>query len=380
MHALSILHRELLSSCPWMHAKRRSTLLAAVQAAVLGSRLRLSDLGRGLSAAVAVKHNIKRIDRLLGNANLHAETAHVYEMLARRFLRGVPTPLIIVDWSDLSADRHWQLLRASMALEGRSVTLYEEVHPVSRAAAPGVHKRFLLRLGAMLPPGCRPIVITDAGFRSPWFQLVERMGWHFVGRIRNRDMVRPLGGGVWVGCKLFYAKASALAQALGPYEYVRSNPIVCNLILVKRSRQGRHKKSVFGKKVCSRHSLKQARSQREPWLLAVSPLLSHLSAQAVVALYAQRMHADRRILSRLEKRTLRTGIICLPIQTKTTLGRAAVDRHTGAVYPAPDRRGGPGKATAVSVPEQHASFAPGALRDQSRVANCAKRRRRFPAG
>ncbi len=292
MHALSILHRDLLSSCPWMHAKRRSTLLAAVQAAVLGSRLRLSDLGRGLSTAVAVKHNIKRIDRLLGNANLHAETAHVYEMLARRFLRGVSTPLIIVDWSDLSVDRHWQLLRASMALEGRSVTLYEEVHPMSRAAAPGVHRRFLLRLGAMLPPGCRPIVITDAGFRSPWFRLIEQMGWHFVGRIRNRDMVRPLGGGAWVGCKLFYATASALAQALGPFEYVRSNPIVCNLVLVKRIRQGRHKKSVFGQKVCSRHSLKQARAQREPWLLAVSPLLSHLSAQAVAALYAQRMQIE----------------------------------------------------------------------------------------
>jgi len=178
-----------------MHAKRRSTLLAAVQATVPGSRLRLSDLGRGLSAAVAVKHNIKRIDRLLGNAKLHAETARVYEMLAQRCLRGVRTPLIIVDWSDLRVDRHWQLLRASMALEGRSVMLYEEVQPLSCAAAPGVHRRFLLRLGAMLPPGCRPIVITDAGFRSPWFRLIERMGWHFVGRIRNRDMVRPLGGG-----------------------------------------------------------------------------------------------------------------------------------------------------------------------------------------
>lgn len=292
MHALSILHRELLSSCPWMHAKRRTTLLAAVRATVLGSRLRLSDLGRGLGTAVAVKHNIKRIDRLLGNAKLHAETAQVYEMLARRCLSGVRTPLIIVDWSDLSADRHWQLLRASLALEGRSVTLYEEVHPLSRVAAPGVHRQFLLRLSAMLPPGCRPIVITDAGFRSPWFRLIEQMGWHFVGRIRNRDMVRPLGGGVWVGCKLFYARASALAQTLGPYEYVRSNPIVCNRVLIKRVRQGRHKKSIFGKKVRSRHSLKQARSQREPWLLAVSPLLSHLSAQAVVALYAQRMQIE----------------------------------------------------------------------------------------
>src|SRR5260221_3542159 len=97
MHALSILHRDLLSSCPWMHAKRRSTLLAAVQAAVLGSRLRLSDLGRGLSAADAVKHNIKRIDRLVRNAKLHAETAPLDEMLARRVLISGPTTPMICD-------------------------------------------------------------------------------------------------------------------------------------------------------------------------------------------------------------------------------------------------------------------------------------------
>src|SRR5260221_13849002 len=101
MHALSILHRDLLSSCPWMHAKRRSTLLAAVQAAVLGSRLRLSDLGRGLSAAVAVKHKNKSIFRVLGNPKIYAETGYVYEKVWRRGLRGGPTTLIILDWADL---------------------------------------------------------------------------------------------------------------------------------------------------------------------------------------------------------------------------------------------------------------------------------------
>ena len=103
MHALSILHRAPVLHCPWMHTKRRGTLLAAVRAAIFGSRLMLSDLGRGLCGPIAVKHNIKRVDRLLGNAKLHTETAQVYEMLARQCLAGVPMPLIVVDWSDLSA-------------------------------------------------------------------------------------------------------------------------------------------------------------------------------------------------------------------------------------------------------------------------------------
>lgn len=292
MHALSILHRALVLHCPWMHAKRRLSLLATVRAVIFGSRLMLSDLGRGLRGRTVVKHNIKRVDRLLGNAKLHAETAPVYEVLARHCLVGVSMPLIVVDWSDLSADRRWQLLRASVALEGRSVTLYEEVHPLSQLASRVVHKRFVARLGAMLTPGTRPIVLTDAGFRSPWFQLIEQSGWHFLGRIRNRDMIRPIQSQAWTGCKQLYAKARSVAQALGRYAYVRSNPVICDLVLIKRKPQGRHKKSVFGINVRSRHSLKQARAGREPWLLAASPTLSHLSAQALVALYAQRMQIE----------------------------------------------------------------------------------------
>ena len=292
MHALAILHQQLAASCPEIHAKRLTSLLAAVDAAVSGSCLALSELGRGLRGRVAVKHNIKRIDRLLGNGALHAEIPGLYASLTRQCLAGVQTPLIIIDWSDLTPDRRRQLVRASAALEGRSVTLYEEVHPLSRATSPRVHEKFLARLAAMLPRGCVPIVITDAGFRSRWFSLINHMGWQWIGRIRNRDMVRPLDGGAWKGCKTLYAKATGAAQTLGQYEYVRANPVACRLVLIKRRGQKRHQRTVHGQRARSRHSLKHARSSREPWLLAASPGLAHLSAQAVVGVYAQRMQIE----------------------------------------------------------------------------------------
>lgn len=292
MHALTILHRILSSSLPAIHAKRLTSLLAAVEAVVLGSRLTLSDLGRGLYGPVAVKHNIKRVDRLLGNAALHTEASALYEALTRQCLEGITMPLIVIDWSDLTPDRRWQLLRASVATEGRSMTLYEQVHPLSQAASPHVHKAFLKQLSAMLPPGCIPLLITDAGFRGPWFRLVNRMGWYWVGRIRNRDMVNSSNGDTWVGCKTLYPLATSQAQSLGQYNYVRSHPVPCRLVLIKRRQKGRHKKSKLGKPVHSRHSLKNARGQREPWLLAVSPKLAHLSAQAIVAVYAQRMQIE----------------------------------------------------------------------------------------
>ena len=56
MHARSILHRILSAHLPDIHAKRLASLLAAVEAVVSGSRLTLSDVGRGLSGPVAVKH------------------------------------------------------------------------------------------------------------------------------------------------------------------------------------------------------------------------------------------------------------------------------------------------------------------------------------
>jgi len=48
MHALAILHRILSASFPEIHTKRLTSLLVAVEAVVSGSRLTLSDLGRGL--------------------------------------------------------------------------------------------------------------------------------------------------------------------------------------------------------------------------------------------------------------------------------------------------------------------------------------------
>ena len=292
MHALRILHRLLSTRLPELHAKRLASLLAAVEAVVSGSRLTLSDVGRGLPGPVAVKHNIKRIDRLLGNGSLHAEMPKLYEALVRNSLAGISLPLIVVDGSDLTPDRHWQWLRASVAMEGRSMTLYEEVHPQARATSPRVHAAFLLRIKAMLPRGCVPILITDAGFRGPWFRLVNRMGWYWIGRIRNRDMVRLENDDTWVGCKTLYKLATSKAKALGHYHYVRKHPVPCRLVLMKRAKQGRHKKGKLGRRVRSKHSLKNASAQREPWLLAASPKLAHLSAQAIVAVYAQRMQIE----------------------------------------------------------------------------------------
>ena len=215
MHAVHILHQHLRRYCPGVHVTRLAALLACVMAALRGQRITLTELGRALPSHARVKHSIKRVDRLLGNGHLCAERFGIYQAIARWLLGAAQRPVIVVDWSDLTADRHWQLLRAALPVGGRTLTMYEEVHPLRHFANPRVHRAFLRQLQALLPAGATPLLITDAGFRVPWFKAVSRLGWHWIGRVRNRDYVRPQGFQTWAGCKNLYARARARPQALG---------------------------------------------------------------------------------------------------------------------------------------------------------------------
>lgn len=292
MHALNIVQQLIRTCCPHIHAARLTVILAAVGAAVRVRRLTLTELGRALVGTARAKHEIKRMDRLLGNRHLGAERFELYQVLARRVVGALREPLIVVDWSDLTANRRWQLLRAAMPIGGRCLTLYEEVHPLTHLGHPRVQRAFLDQLKALLPAGVRPILITDAGFRAPWFKSVNRLGWHWIGRVRNRTYVRPRGRHAWIGCKSLYAQASPRPQALGAFAVVRSNPVSAHLYLIKQLKKHRISKSVFGQRVRSNHSLNKARAQREPWLIAASPSLAHLPAAQIIKHFATRMQIE----------------------------------------------------------------------------------------
>lgn len=292
MHALRIVQQLIRSCCPHIHAARLAAVVATVGAAMRCRRLTLTELGRALISRAYIKHSIKRVDRLLGNRHLLAERFQLYRAFAHRVIGTMREPLIIVDWSDLTADRRWQLLRAAFPVGGRTLTLYEEIHPLRHFANPRVHRAFLARLHLLLPAGVKPIVITDAGFHAPWFKAVNRLGWHWIGRIRGRHYLRPQGQALWFSCKTLYPQASTRSQALGPYHIVRSNPVACHLFLIRRSKKHRIHRSVFGRRVRCSHSLKKARAQREPWLLAASPSLGQLQAAQIINHFATRMQIE----------------------------------------------------------------------------------------
>ena len=134
-----------------------------------------------------------------------------------------PTRCCLVDWSDLDARKRHYLLRASLAVNGRSITVYEEVHTLASKDKRRTHRAFLRQLQAVLPVGCRPIIVTDAGFRTPWFQQVAALGWDWVRRICNRHKMRWCSGGRWFDAKRCYQRASSVANYLGQAVLTRSN-------------------------------------------------------------------------------------------------------------------------------------------------------------
>lgn len=281
---------QLMQCClPLMHVARWRALRDVALAAVCGRALALTSLALGTARDTNLRHRMKCVDRLLSNPHLESERVGIYRALAHEWLSGLPQLLIVVDWSSLSADMQWHWLRASVVVDGRSITLYEEVHPRKHLTAKCVHRKFIRRLADLVPLTARPpIVITDAGFRTTWFRMIARQGWTWIGRTRNRDFVRRAEG-EWYAAKKLYADATAEAQDLGAFDAVRNRPLACRFALIKTAPKGRKHRYPSGKIKNNSTARKSAQCNREPWLLSYSPELAYLGAAVIVKLYAQRM-------------------------------------------------------------------------------------------
>ncbi len=289
MHGLVLLHNWLGKACGFIHRARQEALLKAVCSLLQGGRLTLTDLGRSAPGRALPKHAIKGMDRLLGNRHLHRERFGVYQALAKWLLSQSPRPVIRVDWSEVQPGNRFLLLKAALPFQGRALTVYEEVHPLKRYNNPRTHRRFLQRLSEVMPSHCRAIIVTDAGFRGPWFKAVERLGWDWVGRVRNRIQY-SLEGQHWQPSHALYPSATPRVRFLGWGWLSKSQPYACGLYRVRKylPRAGRSKQAQ-GRSAAAQRCRKM---YKDPWLLATSlPHRRHL-AKHLVKLYALRMQIE----------------------------------------------------------------------------------------
>ncbi|RUL67695.1 IS4 family transposase [Dyella choica] len=293
MRASGVLQKCLSDGLRTMHAARSRVLLHAVEALLAGRRLTLMDVARSWPGAERVRAPLKAFDRLLSNRHLHAERERVYASMAQWLLRG-ERPVIVIDWSDLKADKAWCLLRAAVPVGGRTLPILDMVFPGVQAGSPVAEQRFLQRLKQIVPASATPILVTDAGFRSPWFRAVDKLGWYWLGRLRHNTLVKPVevhGKHDWVPSRALYELGGNVPKDMGLMDAVRDNPWVCRIVLYRKKAKGRKHRNLNGKVVRSKHSRKSAAREGEPWLLVASPSLE-LHARQLVMLYARRMQIE----------------------------------------------------------------------------------------
>jgi hypothetical protein len=284
---LELLHNIISKACSKIHTNRLSSLFQIIDALLCCNKLTLVQLGRSLPGDALVKNKIKKSDRLIGNSHLNRERKMIYQALLHLLISPFSRPIILIDWSGVTHCGAFHMIRASIPFKGRALTIYEEVYPEHLKDSPKANRTFLRNLADILPEGCRCIIVTDAGFRNPWFKEVLKLGWDFVGRVRNKTHVQARGGNEWRQCKTLYQKATSKAKSLGEYLLAKSNPIICQLYLMKGKKQYRKKRNLKGHKVRCSSSLKHAKRNKEPWLIATS--LSEASALKVMKIYKLRM-------------------------------------------------------------------------------------------
>jgi len=292
MRATQILDTYLKKHCQGIHKKRMTALLTVTTALMRGKKLSVTGLGRAICNHIHTKHNIKRADRLIGSAAMNQDRLVIYKALAKLIIGPQSRPVILIDWSDLSTDGEFHLLRASIPADGRSLTIYEESHPQRCNGNPQVHKHFLHRLKHILPSHCDPIIITDAGFRTPWFRAVQAMGWDFVGRVGGYMMLSPQGEEDWVRVEHVFEMATSRGCYLGKVDLVRQRALTCHAYLIKKKKKGRIKKTVFGQRCAMKHSEKNAQRERSPWLIVTSLDNTTVNTQRVMQLYKTRMQIE----------------------------------------------------------------------------------------
>jgi hypothetical protein len=303
MNVKQLLSKYLSDVTPTMHKVRRLSLFAAVESTINGGALSVTGLGRNIDSRAYEKHRIKRVDRLCSNIHLQQEIPLIYSQICASMVGQHTQPIIHVDWSDMDTRKQHFLIRASIATQGRSLTLYEEIHPLSLKEKPKTHRLFMQKLKAMLPKNTKPIIVTDAGFRIPWFTLVESFGWDFVGRVRNRTFCKKKRDTTWLPVKSLYQLGTLRPKDLGQYLQGMKQSFESRLVVVCRQPKGRKDKTATGERARkSKKSRTNAEREKEPWLLATSLNKTHTASNRVMKIYATRMQIEESF------RDLKTGL------------------------------------------------------------------------
>lgn len=280
MRVKRLLHKLLVNT---NHEKRIAVIGEVVETMLHAKSSSVTQLGRRLKNKCQTRSNIRKVDRLYSNAKLVLEKAVIYKEI-NALIINTNEPQLSVDASKLPNSNYYTL-RATLAASGRGLTVYELVYERSIQGSTKLYKRFLSGLSSVLPEGCTPILVSDAEFRGPWFNLVLKKRWDFVGRARGIRNV-SFDGNTWAKLTTLHSQATGKAASLGLGELTKRSSLLGYFYLYRGRAKNRHAYTRSGRHSETDKSKKHAKSSREPWVLFSS---LDRPAKEIINIYRRRM-------------------------------------------------------------------------------------------
>lgn len=290
MHVGALLHKKLKDAS--IHASRLKVLMETSKSLLNHSKLTLTGLARGLKSKANTKSNINKMDSLIGNTKLYDDRKVIYKTLNHWTIGSREHIYLIVDWSSASPGERYQLLRASLGVKGRSLTIYEEIHPLSDYNKEDIHKKFLNNLKEVLPLIMRVTIITDAGFCVSWFKAVQSLGWDFVGRISNTSVyTNEKGEELPIRGHLSYNQEEVVSD-MGEISLTKAHGFKCYLQLYKKSKKHRVNLTINKERSARSVSVKAAEREKQAWIIVSSIGGDDIKAKEAIRLYTLRMQIE----------------------------------------------------------------------------------------
>lgn len=266
-----------------IHKKRAQVIGEVIETILIAKEISVTKVGRKMKNKCHTRSNIRKVDRLYGNKHLLQETNIINREIAK-FLIKTDQPLIAIDGSKIPNSR-WYILSASLVVKGRSITLCEVIFERRYYGSPKLYKKLLLELKSIMPDRAAPILITDAEFKRPWFEMVDKFGWDYIGRVRGNKFISVKDEDFQIMYD-FFDQATHKPKSLG-YGFLNiQQEYLGYFYLYKDKPKGRHAHTRTGRHSETEKSLRNARSASEPWLLFSS---LDLPAEQIIKAYKKRM-------------------------------------------------------------------------------------------
>jgi len=288
MVAHALLQDYLEDACPDIHITRLKAVLDVAVGLQKSQNLSLTQIGRYLDSEIDIKHRVKKVDRLEGNAHLYDELDTLYVGLSEYVFSLISqdkTVPIVVDLCFVKDDGALQMLSAEVASKGRTIPIYRQVFEsggLTERAEP-----FFDALAQCLPGDREVVVIMDAGFYESWFKAIELHGWHWLCRIRKGKTLKFSSENDWTTIEDFMPLIKEKAANYNDVLLTQRHQHPCRIVT-----QGKESKSAKSSaKKPKANSRYYSKGAKEPWILATNLPAEYKAAQ-VIKLYRKRMQIE----------------------------------------------------------------------------------------